>query len=140
MVDRCCCAAPSSCTSKPGQELVVGHSYDAATGGNVESQSLFQYQLVTGRNWAGTIGEAVIDVFINDDLADAGLFFGTADNPDYYPKTAPGKAELKPVAPGHYRAVWRDFEPEGEQGWIYLVTPPRWLLEQSDGAARNLSE
>jgi hypothetical protein len=120
---------------EPGQELVIGHSYDAATGGNVETQSLFQYQLVTGRNWQGTIGEAVIDVFVNDDLAEDGLFFGTDENPDFHPVTSPGKAELKPVAPGHYRCVWRDFEPEGDQGWIYLASAPRWYKEQNSESA-----
>lgn len=119
---------------EPGQELTVGHSYDAATGSNVESQALFQYQLVTGRNWQGTIGEALIDVYLSADLADAGLFFGSTELPDYYPVTTPGQAELKPVAPGHFQARWRDFEPEGERGWIYLATTPRWAMEQSVGA------
>lgn len=124
----------------PEQELVVGHSYESDSGSNVESQALFQYQLVTGRNWQGTIGEAVIDVFLKDDVAQKGLFFGTAANEDYAPVTRPGTAELKPVAPGHYRAVWRDFEPEGDKGWIYLATTPRWLLEESAALAPNLNE
>jgi hypothetical protein len=110
---------------EPGKDLVVGHSYDTGTGGNVESQSLFQYQLVTGRNWQGTIGEATIDVYVEPDLAGGKLFFGAPDLPPYYPVTVPGKDELKRVAPGHYQCVWRDFEPEGEKGWVILATAPR---------------
>lgn len=110
---------------EPGKDLIVGHSYDTATGSNVESQSLFQYQLVTGRNWQGTIGEAVIDVFVDAALDDGKLFFGAPGLPPYYPVTVPGKNEFKRVAPGHYQIVWRDFEPEGDQGWIYLATAPR---------------
>jgi hypothetical protein len=109
----------------PGTDIVVGHSYDTATGANVESQSLFQYQLVTGRNWQGTIGEATIDVYVEPDLAGGKLFFGAPDLPPYYPVTTPGKDELKRVAPGHYQVVWRDFEPEGGKGWVILATAPR---------------
>jgi hypothetical protein len=122
---------------EPGQELVVGHSYDSATGGNVEMQSLFQYQLVTGRNWAGTIGEAVIDVYLDASLSKAGLYFGGTNLPEGYPRTKPGKDVLKPVAPGHYHAVWRDFEPDGERGWIFLATKPRSEME---GGGENMDD
>lgn len=109
----------------PKQVLIVGHRYEAATGGNVEDQALFQYQLITGRNWQGPIGEAVIDVFLEPDVASRGLFFGSPKLPPYYPVTKPGKDELQRITPGHYRLVWRDFEPEGEKGWVFLATPPR---------------
>jgi hypothetical protein len=110
---------------EPGKDLVVGHSYDTATGSNVESQSLFQYQLVTGRNWQGTIGEATIDIYVDEGLDGGKLFFGAPELPPYYPVTVPGKTELKRVAPGHYQVVWRDFEPEGDKGWVFLATAPR---------------
>jgi len=121
-------------TLEPHGKVIVGHSYTAGTGANVESQSLFQYQLVTGRNWAGTIGEALIDVYVDDDLKDEGLYFGSPDLPDYAPVTVPSQDELKPLEPGHWRAVWRNFEPEGQRGWIYLATTPRFALE---GAANE---
>jgi len=113
----------------PKQELIVGHRYDAATGSNVESQALFQYQLITGRNWQGPIGEAVIDVYLEPDVAGLGLYFGSAKLPGYYPVTKPGQDELQRIVPGHYRLVWRNFEPEGEKGWVFLATPPREVLQ-----------
>jgi hypothetical protein len=120
-----------------GKDLIVGHSYDTATGSNVDDQALFQYQLVTGRNWQGTIGEATIDVILEPDLADAGLLFDSPDLLPYYPVTEFGKNELRRIAPGHYRAVWRDFEPEGAKGWIYLATPPRSPEEQPEDSGTS---
>jgi len=121
----------------PKQELIVGHRYQTATGAVDTVYPTFDYQLVTGRNWQGPIGEAVVDVFLEPDLASPELLFGLAGLPYYYLFTDPGKDELRRIAPGHYRLVWRNFEPEGEKGWVHLVGPPREGLPPDENDAAN---
>jgi hypothetical protein len=107
----------------PRQELVVGHSYRTQNGSNVESQLLFNYTLATGRTWAGDIGSAQIDILLEDGLSLADLNFDGGE-PGYGAFSNPAREQWRELEPGHLRCVWRDFEPEGDKGYILLATKP----------------
>jgi hypothetical protein len=103
--------------------MVVGHSYTTLTGSNVEQQHLFNYTLGTGRTWQGTIGEAKIDVYLEDGLTLQDLQF--RDTPEFYGAvTSPAEVDWQRVAADHLQLVWTDFEPAGGQGYIMLATRP----------------
>jgi hypothetical protein len=108
----------------PHQQLVVGHSYATRNGDNVLAQDLFNYTLATGRTWAGTIGQATIDVYLEDGLSAADLHFKqNAD--DYAAATNPSRTDFKQLDAQHLQAVWTDFDPAGKHGYILLATQPK---------------
>ncbi len=107
----------------PRQKVVIGHSYSTASGSNVESQHLFNYTLATGSTWQGNIGAAQIDVLLDEGLTLADLNFEDGE-PGYGAFCNPPREQWREVEAGHLRAVWRDFEPGGERGYILLATRP----------------
>lgn len=108
----------------PHQQIVVGHSYATKNGDNVLDQQLFNYTLATGRTWAGTIGQATIEVYLEDGLKVSDLHFkGDAD--DYAAATNPGQADMRFIDDKHIMAVWTDFEPNHDHGYILLATQPK---------------
>jgi hypothetical protein len=110
---------------------VVGHSYTTLTGSNVEQQYLFNYTLGTGRSWAGTIGKATVDLYLDDGLTIQDLQFD--GDPEAYAATcSPGRAEWQKVEPRHFRLVWEDFEPEGGRGYIMLATRPQGMASTAE--------
>jgi len=111
----------------PKQSLVVGHSYKTANGANVLGQVLFQYTLETGGNWRGTIGRADIDLYLEDGWQASDLRFKEKQPQEYeIPFTVPDASEFEQVSDTHLSATWRDFEPQGERGWIYIATQPTY--------------
>lgn len=107
----------------PHERLIVGHSYSTLSGGNVEGQALFNYTLATGRTWGGSIGEARIELFLEDGLSRADLNFEGGE-PGYGATCNPGAGEWSELEPGHLECVWRDFEPEGSRSYIMLASRP----------------
>jgi hypothetical protein len=110
----------------PLEPVVIGHGYTTLTGTNVEQQHLLSYTLGTGRSWAGTIGTATIDVYLEDGIKYEDLNFENA--PDTYGAvSSPDRTQWKKLGPQHLQIVWSDFEPEGEQGYLLLATKPLGL-------------
>lgn len=107
----------------PRERRVIGHRYSTLNGSNVLGQRLFSYTLGTGRSWAGTIGEALIDVYLVDTQSFPDLHFrSSADG--YSVPCNPDREGWELPEPGHLRARWTDFEPSGAQGFIMLATQP----------------
>jgi hypothetical protein len=108
------------------QRLVVGHSYSTLNGMNVLQQRLFSYTLGTGRSWAGTIGQATIDCYLEDGLSVKDLYFGTEGA-----QTNPPLKQFSRLSPQHLQVVWTDFEPRDERSYILLATKPQAYPEQA---------
>lgn len=109
---------------RPHEKRIIGHRYNTENGSNVEGQRLFNYTLGTGRTWAGTIGEALIDVYLEDGLGLADLKFRDPEQ-DYYAACNPARDGWTQVDTAHLQARWTDFEPEGARAYIMLATQPR---------------
>jgi len=107
----------------PREKIIIGHSYSTENGSNVESQRLFNYTLGTGRSWAGTIGQATLEVYLEDGLSVDDLHFRTGPD-DYGALSNPGREQWKQISATHLRAFWQDFEPRGARAYIMLATHP----------------
>ncbi len=104
------------------ETVTIGHTYTADNGehGLGYGQPFYDYLLATGGNWAGTIGRAEVDLYLEGGMTFEDLALG--DPP------CPGCDDANPqldgwevVSPTHLRLVWEDFEPVDKKAYIGIL-------------------
>ena len=110
----------------PGEAVVVGNSYSTPNGSYAGVGNFLFYTLKTGHNWRGTIGEALVDVYVMDgqdpdDLSFDGLVIPT-----------PGKEHWTLIDDTHFQLRITDFEPVGIYSGLFVQSRSmaRWIAEQ----------
>jgi|GEM_PF-1982436 len=107
---------------QPHETITVGHTYTADNGwiGLGGGQPDYFYLLTTGANWAGTIGRAEVDLYLEGGMTIEDLALG--DPPcagdDYANPQLDG---WEVVSPTHLRLVWEDFDPVEKKAYIRIL-------------------
>jgi hypothetical protein len=107
---------------QPHETITIGHTYTADNGvhGLGISQPFYDYLLATGANWAGTIGRAEVDLYLEGGMRVEDLALG--DPPCAgYDDANPQLDSWEVVSPTHLQLVWEDFEPIEDKAYIGIL-------------------
>lgn len=107
---------------EPYETITIGHSYTADNGvhGLGISQPFYDYLLATGANWAGTIGRAEVDLYLEGGMRVEDLALGSPPCAGY-DDANPKLDGWQVVSPTHLRLVWEDFEPVDDRAYIKIL-------------------
>jgi len=107
---------------EPHETITIGHTYTADNGwiGVGCGQPYYYYLLATGANWAGTIGRAKVDLYLEGGMTIEDLALG--DPPCAgYDDANPQLDGWEVVSPTHLRLVWEDFDPVEKKAYIRIL-------------------
>ena len=107
---------------EPHETITIGHTYTADNGGHGLGwwQPYYSYVLATGGNWAGTIGRAEVDLYLEGGMTIEDLALG--DPPCAgYDDANPQLDGWEVVSPTHLHLVWEDFDPVEKKAYIRIL-------------------